>query len=247
VTLSRILLSSFAPVAERFDAYAKSVSGRTSLALPEGQATGHPACCKFSLPHPGKSAGSPNPSHFRWLIDSILPAHNAHLLTIAIGLIFASCEGKAALSSLGGYFTFRATQRTALALAHIPSRTHRLVLGGLFRPHPGRRTAVSVRGANRRNLVLRLGPLTFHPSNRDLSRTDSIGDDVPECTAHSCGSPDHSDISGRPPPVQKEDRTAGRFSPGHEKQIQQVSSGASLFRDTNPASPTNRTAGAQSL
>ena len=55
------------------------------------------------------------PLTFRWLIDSILPAHNAHLLTIAIGLIFASYEGKAALSSLGGYATFRATQRTALA------------------------------------------------------------------------------------------------------------------------------------
>ena len=56
------------------------------------------------------------PLTFRWLIDSILPAHNAHLLTIAIGLIFASYEGKAALSPLGGYFTFRATQRTALSL-----------------------------------------------------------------------------------------------------------------------------------
>jgi ABC-type multidrug transport system fused ATPase/permease subunit len=56
------------------------------------------------------------PLSIRWLIDSILPAHNAHLLLIAIGLIFGSYEGRAVLSSLGGYFTFRATQHTALAL-----------------------------------------------------------------------------------------------------------------------------------
>src|SRR5258708_2076252 len=56
------------------------------------------------------------PLSIRWLIDSILPAHNAQLLLIAIGLIFGSYEGRAVLSSLGGYFTFRATQHTALAL-----------------------------------------------------------------------------------------------------------------------------------
>lgn len=56
------------------------------------------------------------PFSIRWLIDSILPARNAYLLVIAIGLIFVSYEGRAVLSSLGGYFTFRATQATAFAL-----------------------------------------------------------------------------------------------------------------------------------
>jgi ABC-type multidrug transport system fused ATPase/permease subunit len=56
------------------------------------------------------------PLTFRWLIDSILPGRHAQLLVIAIALIFASYEGRAVLSSLGGYLTFRATQRTALAL-----------------------------------------------------------------------------------------------------------------------------------
>jgi ABC-type multidrug transport system fused ATPase/permease subunit len=56
------------------------------------------------------------PFSIRWLIDSILPARDAHLLGIAIGLIFVSYEGRAVLSGLGAYFTFRATQATALAL-----------------------------------------------------------------------------------------------------------------------------------
>jgi len=56
------------------------------------------------------------PLTIRWLIDAILPAHNAHLLVIAVSLIFASYEGRAILSALGGFQTFRATQRTALAL-----------------------------------------------------------------------------------------------------------------------------------
>lgn len=56
------------------------------------------------------------PLSIRWLIDSILPAHDLHLLIISIGLIFTSYEGKAALNAFGGYLTFRATQHTALAL-----------------------------------------------------------------------------------------------------------------------------------
>ncbi len=56
------------------------------------------------------------PLSIRWLIDSILPAHDLHHLVIAIGLIFASYEGGAVLNSFGGYLTFRATQHTALAL-----------------------------------------------------------------------------------------------------------------------------------
>src|SRR5258708_31432085 len=56
------------------------------------------------------------PLSIRCLIDSILPAHDSHLLVIAIGLIFASYEGRAVLNSIGGDLTFRATPRTAPAL-----------------------------------------------------------------------------------------------------------------------------------
>ncbi|MGB6877156.1 MAG: ABC transporter ATP-binding protein [Candidatus Acidiferrales bacterium] len=56
------------------------------------------------------------PLSIRWLIDSILPFHQARLLVVAIGLIFASYEGRTVLNALGGYLTFRATQHTALAL-----------------------------------------------------------------------------------------------------------------------------------
>jgi len=56
------------------------------------------------------------PLSVRWLIDSILPAHNSRLLALAVGFIFVSYEGKAILNGLGGYLTFRATQDTALDL-----------------------------------------------------------------------------------------------------------------------------------
>ncbi|MHB8413377.1 MAG: ABC transporter ATP-binding protein [Candidatus Acidiferrales bacterium] len=56
------------------------------------------------------------PLSIRWLIDSILPTHNLHMLVIAIGLIFGSYEGRAVLHVVGGYLTFRATQGTALDL-----------------------------------------------------------------------------------------------------------------------------------
>src|SRR6266478_6601840 len=104
------------------------------------------------------------PLTFRWLIDSILPAHNAHLLTIAIGLIFASYEGKAALSSLGGYFTFRATQRTALALRislleHIDSLSadyfDRTPVGELLYPFEGPIDEISYFGSDLLPSILR--------------------------------------------------------------------------------------------
>jgi len=60
--------------------------------------------------------GLVTPFSIRWLIDSILPSHDLPLLIVAIGLIFASYEGRAVFSALGGYLTFRATQGTALAL-----------------------------------------------------------------------------------------------------------------------------------
>lgn len=56
------------------------------------------------------------PLSIRWLIDSILPARTARLLSIAIGLIFVSLEGRAALSAFGNYLTFRAAQNTAVEL-----------------------------------------------------------------------------------------------------------------------------------
>lgn len=60
--------------------------------------------------------GLVTPFSIRWLIDSILPSHGFHLLIVAVGLIFASYEGRAVFSALGGYLTFRATQNTALAV-----------------------------------------------------------------------------------------------------------------------------------
>ena len=60
--------------------------------------------------------GLVTPFSIRWLIDSILPSHDLPLLIVAIGLIFASYEGRAVFSALGGYLTFRATQGTALSL-----------------------------------------------------------------------------------------------------------------------------------
>ena len=104
------------------------------------------------------------PLTFRWLIDSILPAHNAHLLTIAIGLIFTSYEGKAALSSLGGYFTFRATQRTALALRislleHVDSLSagyfDRTPVGELLYPFEGPIDEISYFGSDLLPSILR--------------------------------------------------------------------------------------------
>jgi ATP-binding cassette subfamily B protein len=56
------------------------------------------------------------PLSIRWLIDSVLPERNPRILVLAVALIFASLEGKAALAALGGYLTFRATQGTALEL-----------------------------------------------------------------------------------------------------------------------------------
>jgi len=60
--------------------------------------------------------GLVTPLTMRWLIDSVLPAHRSDPLIIALALIFVSLEGKMALYSLGGYFTYRASQRTGLAL-----------------------------------------------------------------------------------------------------------------------------------
>jgi ABC-type multidrug transport system fused ATPase/permease subunit len=104
------------------------------------------------------------PLTIRWLIDSILPAHNAHLLVIAIALIFASYEGRAVLSSLGGYFTFRATQGTALALRisllqHIDSLSadyfDRTPIGELLYPFEGPIDEISYFGSDLLPSILR--------------------------------------------------------------------------------------------
>src|SRR5579885_2157367 len=176
------------------------------------------------------------PLSIRWLIDSILPAHDPHLLIIAIGLIFASFEGKAILNAFGGYLTFRATQHTALAL--------RVSLLGLFRPDSRRRIVVSVRRTNRRNLVLRFGPLTLNPPHGDRCGSDSIGHGGPEPASYSHSDPDRSRVFGRPPSLQEQDRTSGRPRSSCTEQIQQFPSGTSFSLDADPTSATYGTAGA---
>jgi ABC-type bacteriocin/lantibiotic exporter with double-glycine peptidase domain len=51
-----------------------------------------------------------------WVIDRVLPARNIHLLFYISALIFLSYEGRAVLTSLGGYLTLRAAQRSALSM-----------------------------------------------------------------------------------------------------------------------------------
>ena len=106
------------------------------------------------------------PLSIRWLIDSILPAHDARLLVIAIGLIFVSYEGRAILSALGGYLTFRATQNTALALRtsllrHLDSLSaeyfDRTPVGELLYPFEGPVDEVSYFGSDLLPSILRTG------------------------------------------------------------------------------------------
>jgi ABC-type multidrug transport system fused ATPase/permease subunit len=106
------------------------------------------------------------PLSIRWLIDSILPAHDTRRLIIAIGLIFASCEGRAILSALGGYLTFRATQNTALALRtsllrHLNSLSaeyfDRTPVGELLYPFEGPVDEVSYFGSDLLPSILRTG------------------------------------------------------------------------------------------
>ena len=104
------------------------------------------------------------PLSIRWLIDSILPTHDSHLLVIAIGFIFASYEGRAVLNSIGGYLTFRATQRTALALRisllrHIDSLSadyfDRTPVGELLYPFEGPIDEISYFGSDLLPSILR--------------------------------------------------------------------------------------------
>ena len=58
------------------------------------------------------------PLVLKWLIDVVLPAHNTNLLLVAVGLIFLCYQGRAVLTSVGGYVTIVAAQRLALDLRH---------------------------------------------------------------------------------------------------------------------------------
>lgn len=106
------------------------------------------------------------PLSIRWLIDCILPAHDPRLLVIAIGLIFTSYEGRAILSALGGYLTFRASQNTALALRtsllqHLDALSaeyfDRTPVGELLYPFEGPVDEVSYFGSDLLPSILRTG------------------------------------------------------------------------------------------
>lgn len=56
------------------------------------------------------------PLVLKWLIDVILPGGRVGLLIGAVGLIFLCHQGRAVLTSLGGYLTMLAAQRLALDL-----------------------------------------------------------------------------------------------------------------------------------
>jgi ABC-type multidrug transport system fused ATPase/permease subunit len=56
------------------------------------------------------------PLVLKWLIDDILPARRMALLVGAVGLIFLCHQGRAVLSSVGGYLTMLAAQKLALDL-----------------------------------------------------------------------------------------------------------------------------------
>jgi ABC-type multidrug transport system fused ATPase/permease subunit len=104
------------------------------------------------------------PLSIRWLIDTILPSHDSHLLLAAIGLIFASYEARAVLNALGGYLTFRATQHTALALRmsllrHLDSLSadyfDRTPVGELLYPFEGPIDEISYFGSDLLPSILR--------------------------------------------------------------------------------------------
>lgn len=64
----------------------------------------------------GSVLGLLTPLVFRWLIDRIIPTHNAILLIGAMFLVFLGSEGKTAVTGLGGYLMVSAAQRMSLSL-----------------------------------------------------------------------------------------------------------------------------------
>src|SRR5258708_3543158 len=152
--------------AGRFDTYAESVSARTSLALPEGQTATPPACCEFPLPHPGKFAGSRHSAHYP-MADRFDPTRSQYSPPRdrdRIDLRELRREGSSQLHWRLPNLSGHAADGTGLA--HVSPAAYRLTLGGLFRPHPGWRIALSVRGADRRNLVLRFRSLARSEERR---------------------------------------------------------------------------------
>lgn len=57
-----------------------------------------------------------DPLVMKWLIDDLLPHRNSRGLAVAVALIFAAYQGRAILSSIGGYLNFVASQRLVLNL-----------------------------------------------------------------------------------------------------------------------------------
>ena len=57
-----------------------------------------------------------SPLLLKWLIDSIIPQKRVGLLVVAVLLIFLSHEGKVALTSIGSYLTFYASQKMGLTV-----------------------------------------------------------------------------------------------------------------------------------
>jgi ABC-type multidrug transport system fused ATPase/permease subunit len=57
-----------------------------------------------------------SPLVLKWLIDTILPGRRIGLLIGAVGLIFLCQQGRAVLSSVGGYMTTLGAERLALAM-----------------------------------------------------------------------------------------------------------------------------------
>jgi ABC-type multidrug transport system fused ATPase/permease subunit len=62
----------------------------------------------------GSSLALLAPLVLKWLIDEVLPGRQIGLLVAAVGLIFLCHQGKAVLTSVGGYLTMLAAQRLAL-------------------------------------------------------------------------------------------------------------------------------------
>jgi ABC-type bacteriocin/lantibiotic exporter with double-glycine peptidase domain len=56
------------------------------------------------------------PLVLKWLIDQLLPQKETGLLLVAAVLIFLSCQGRTALTSVGNYLTLIAVQKMALRL-----------------------------------------------------------------------------------------------------------------------------------
>jgi len=55
-----------------------------------------------------------NPLALMWVVDRAIPHRNTTLLICAVAAIFASSQLRSMLTSFGGLFTLRASQRTAL-------------------------------------------------------------------------------------------------------------------------------------